>query len=149
MPWKPFDSKVEGIPRHIASPKSRKIVIFLYNVCVVVWDSRSTCLIHQKHSQTSRKQYLLPLSWLLLLSFSAHVFSSFFVSETDIFSLPALLFFVDLNQIFPRINNLTIQMRNSVLSNNYSYQNAVKRSINTSPTSLIILISGSRIRLHS
>jgi hypothetical protein len=35
------------------------------------------------------------------------------------------------------------------LQNKYSYLNAVKRSINTSSTPLIILINESRLRLHS
>ena len=52
-------------------------------------------------------------------------------------------------RIFSRINNLTIQARTTILQNKYSYRNAVKRSINTSSTPLIILINESRLRLHS
>ena len=47
---------------------------------------------------------------------------------------------------FSRINNLTIQARTTILQNKYSYLNAVKRSINTSSTPLIILINDSRLR---
>ena len=53
------------------------------------------------------------------------------------------------NRNFSRINNLTIQARTTSLQNKYSYLNAVKRSINTSSTPLIILINESRLRLHS
>ncbi|CAL6324775.1 unnamed protein product [Bathycoccus prasinos] len=54
---------------------------------------------------------------------------------------------IDAN-LFPK-NNLTIQTRTTVLQDKYSYLNAVKRSINTSSTPLIILINGTRLRLHS
>ena len=53
------------------------------------------------------------------------------------------------NRNFSRISNLTIQARTTILQNKYSYLNAVKRSINTSSTPLIILINESRLRLHS
>ena len=52
-------------------------------------------------------------------------------------------------RIFSRINNLTIQARTTSLQNKYSYLNAVKRSINTSSTPLIISINGNCLRQHS
>ena len=57
--------------------------------------------------------------------------------------------FFSLNLILSRINNLTIQTRTTSLQNKYSYLNAVKRSIKTCSTPLIILINESRLRLYS
>ena len=76
------------------------------------------------------------------------VLSSIFCERARYFWFAALLFFVEPYQIFFRINKLTIQAR-TTLQNKYSYLNAVKRSINTSSTPLIILINESRLRLHS
>jgi hypothetical protein len=81
-----------------------------------------------------------------------NVFVETFFSP-DIFGLPSFFFlscvFFFWIRIFYRITNLTIQTRTTVLQNKYSYLNARKRSINTSSTPLIILINGSRLRLHS
>ena len=81
-----------------------------------------------------------------------NIFVATFFSP-DIFGLSPSFFFVvcllETNQIFSRINNLTIQTRTTTLQNKYSYPNAVKRSINTSSTPLIILINENRLRLHS
>ena len=56
-----------------------------------------------------------------------------------------------MKQITPFLHKpqLTIQTLTTSLQNKYSYLNAVKRSINTSSTPLIILINWSRLRLHS
>ena len=69
----------------------------------------------------------------------------------DSFGLASSFFlsFVFWIRIFYRINILTFQARTTSLQNKYSYLNAVKRSINTSSTPLIILINESRLRLHS
>ena len=73
------------------------------------------------------------------------------MSEPDIFGLPSFFFLscVFWIRIFSRIKNLTFQAHTTTLENKYSYPNAVKRSIKTSSTPLIILINGSRLRLLS
>ena len=70
----------------------------------------------------------------------------------DMFGLTSsffLSFVFSTNRIFFRITNPTFQARTTALQNKYSYPNAVKRSINTSSTPLIILINENRLRLHS
>ena len=74
----------------------------------------------------------------------------FFLQQARYFWFAVLLlFFVEPNQIFSRITNLTFQARTTALKNKYSYPNATKRSINTLSHSLTILIDGSRLRQHS
>ena len=84
---------------------------------------------------------------------SKKVIKYFFLQQARYFWFDLLLLFVvcllETNQIFSRINNLTIQTRTTSVQNKYSYLNAVKRSINTSSAPLIILINESRLRLHS
>ena len=52
-------------------------------------------------------------------------------------------------RIFSRIITSLFKRVRRHFKNKYSYPNAVKRSINTSSTPLIILINESRLRLHS
>ena len=102
--------------------------------------SLSACL-STKGVLNAKPQFENTLNTFVETFFSPDSFglaSSFFLS-----------FVFSTNRIFSRINNLTIQTRTTSLQNKYSYLNAVKRSISTSSTPLIILINESRLRLHS
>ena len=105
----------------------------------------STYLVLQQVSlfQTARPYFTKCIKTL-------NIFVETFFSP-DIFGLPSSFFLscVFWIRIFSRRNNLTIQTRTTSLQNKYSYLNAVKRSIDTSSTPLIILINESRLRLHS
>ena len=94
-----------------------------------------------------RRGYSHTLNHLKTLNIFVETFFS-----PDVFGLTSSFFFLSYLfwiRIFYRITNLTIQARTTTLQNKYSYPNAVKRSINASSTPLIILINGSRLRLHS